>query len=317
VKTEDDSRYQDYGLESVIPTEADIENDTATFNIKVTPRAGKLPSGGKLYFKLESSYEGDVDVSFGGTVTPDENDGKFIARPTGMPYIAGDSGDGISVVSAVADLTSSDATLGVVVFGDGSANSKSGMIDFMKAITVEYAWVDTELNLNYGGNFNTRYHADADNQHQISKFTKVGDSVADTAAYDVKTADAYSGYTDYVLDVLPINDTKSISISVAPRSNVTPTGGNLYLFLHSIYGNLLCDAVVKLDETTNKYVANPSDMPYIAGRNANKYMLDFVVEVPSNGIVLDIPIKEGHSTTEIASSINGMSIDYAWVDEAV
>jgi hypothetical protein len=314
VKAEDDSRYQDYGLESVIPAEADIENDTATFNIEVTPRAGKLPSGGKLYFKLTSSYEGDVDASFGGTVATDENDGKFIARPAGMPYIAGNSGDGTYVVSAVADLTSSGATLGVVVFGDGSVNSKSGMVDFMKAITVEYAWVDTEFNLNYVGNFNTHYFVNTA-KHEYG-LTKVGTYASHGVNYNIIAIDDNSGYTDYVLDVLPIDSTESISINVAPRSNVTPVGGKLSLNLSSPSGTQMFDAVVKLDETTRKYVANPSDMPYVAG-DGSGYLLKFVAEIPSNGIVLNIPIKEGHDTNEIASFVNAMRIDYAWVDEAV
>lgn len=132
-------QYQNYVLASVIPAEADLKSEyDATFSITVTPRSGATPSGGNLYFKLTSAYAGSSEVSFGGTVATDEKD-EFIARPSDMPYVAGTHGDGISAVNTVAKLTSNGATLSVVVTGDGS---KSSMIAFMKAISVEYAWVN-------------------------------------------------------------------------------------------------------------------------------------------------------------------------------
>lgn len=142
VEATTDSKYQDYVLESIIPAESDISDGDATFKIKVAPRAGKSPSGGKLYFKLSSTYSGSEDISFKGTVVPDETDDneKFKATPEGMPYVAGNRGDGLADIQAVASITSSGATLDVGVFGDNVSADK--IIDFIKAISVEYAWVD-------------------------------------------------------------------------------------------------------------------------------------------------------------------------------
>lgn len=141
VEATTDSKYQDYVLESIIPAESDIDSEgVATFKIKVSPRAGTLLPYGKLYFKLSSAYSGSEDISFGGTVIPDDND-KFKAKPEGMPYIAGTRGDGLALTEAVASITSSGATLEAYVFGDNVTN-KSAIVNFIKAISVEYAWVD-------------------------------------------------------------------------------------------------------------------------------------------------------------------------------
>lgn len=140
VEATTDSKYQDYVLESIIPAESDISDGDAVFKIKVSPRAGTLPPYGKLYFELSSAYSGSEDISFNGTVVPDDND-KFKAKPKGMPYIAGMSGDGIATAQAVASITSSGATLEVGVFGYKVTN-KSAIVNFIKAISVEYAWVD-------------------------------------------------------------------------------------------------------------------------------------------------------------------------------
>jgi hypothetical protein len=113
---------------------------TAHFGIKVTPRAGKLPSGGKLYFRLTSSYAGDEDISFNGTVAPNGDNDAFVPRPDFMPYIAGMRAEGLEHSAAVAELTSDGATLGVEIYGYNAANS--AIINFIKAISVEYAWVD-------------------------------------------------------------------------------------------------------------------------------------------------------------------------------
>lgn len=150
-------------LESIIPAAADVTKTgtpapagvtntstdaEATFKIKVTPRAGKLPPNGKLYFKLTSSYEGNEDISFMGTVHPDDETGKFVPNISGMPYVAGCRGDGLADSLAVAEITSSGATLEVGVFGykigvSGlNDDSASKMINYIKAISVEYAWVD-------------------------------------------------------------------------------------------------------------------------------------------------------------------------------
>lgn len=140
VEATTDSKYQDYVLESIIPAESDISDGDATFKIKVSPRAGTLPPYGKLYFKLSSAYSGSEDISFNGTVSPDDNE-KFKAKPEGMPYIAGESGDGAAFIQAVASITSSGATLEAGVFGYNVTN-KSAIVNFIKAISVEYAWVD-------------------------------------------------------------------------------------------------------------------------------------------------------------------------------
>lgn len=133
-------------LESIIPAEADITktgNDVdATFKLKVTPRAGKLPPSGKFYFKLTSAYAGDEDISFNGTVATNDKDVTFAPKPSGMPYVAGHRGDGLVDSAAVAELTSSGATLEAGVFGNGKNVTKALMTEFMKAISVEYAWVD-------------------------------------------------------------------------------------------------------------------------------------------------------------------------------
>ena len=139
-------------LESIIPAEADITktgNDAdATFKIKVTPRAGKLPPSGKLYFKLTEAYAGKEDISFIGTVSPTGENNTFVPKPEGMPYVAGSRGDGIARVEAVAELTSSGATLEVGIFGyggfgeNGTDVTKDSMVKFMQSISVEYAWVD-------------------------------------------------------------------------------------------------------------------------------------------------------------------------------
>lgn len=139
-------------LESIIPAAADITktgNDAdATFKIKVTPRAGKLPPSGKLYFKLTSAYAGEEDISFNGTVAPDEETNKFVPRPASMPYVAGWRAEGLEESGAVAEITSSGATLEVGIFGGNvgvsglNDTSASKIIDYIKAISVEYAWVD-------------------------------------------------------------------------------------------------------------------------------------------------------------------------------
>lgn len=135
-------------LESIIPAEADIEqegkNADAAFKIKVTPRAGKLPPSGKLYFKASSSYEGTEDISFIGSVSDTGKDNAFVPNPAGMPYVAGNRADGLFECAAVAEITSSGATLEVGIFGYGMkvAVTKASMIKFMQAISVEYAWVD-------------------------------------------------------------------------------------------------------------------------------------------------------------------------------
>lgn len=132
-------------LESIIPAEADIEktdNDaSAAFKIKVTPRAGKLPPNGKLYFKLTSAYAGKEDISFNGTVHPDDKTDVFVPN-TGMPYVAGCRGSGIVDSGAVAEITSSGATLEVLILGFGKDVTKASMVMFMQEISVEYAWVD-------------------------------------------------------------------------------------------------------------------------------------------------------------------------------
>lgn len=128
-------------LESIIPAEADIDSEgDATFKIKVSPRSGKSPASGNLYFKLTPTYSGSEDISFIGTVLMGDND-KFKANPDGMPYVAGNRADGLATVAAVASITSSGATLEVRVFGYKVTN-KSAIINFIKAISVEYAWVD-------------------------------------------------------------------------------------------------------------------------------------------------------------------------------
>lgn len=139
-------------LESIIPAAADITktgtNADATFKIKVTPRAGKLPPNGKLYFKLTSAYAGKEDISFNGTVHPDDKTDAFVPNTSGMPYVAGCRGDGNEYNESVAEITSSGATLEVGISGYGivvsgaSDDSASKMINYIKAISVEYAWVD-------------------------------------------------------------------------------------------------------------------------------------------------------------------------------
>ena len=59
-----------------------------------------------------------------------------------MPYVAGMRADGLVESAAVAELTSSGATLKVGIFGTGANVTKALMIKFMQAISVEYAWVD-------------------------------------------------------------------------------------------------------------------------------------------------------------------------------
>lgn len=141
VEATTDSKYRDYVLESIIPAESDIDSEGgATFKIKVSPRSGKSPASGNLYFKLTPTYSGSEDISFNGTVIPDDNE-KFKANPDGMPYVAGNRADGLATVEAVASITSSGATLEVGVFGYNVTN-KSAIINFIKAISVEYAWVD-------------------------------------------------------------------------------------------------------------------------------------------------------------------------------
>ena len=126
-------------LESIIPAESNISYGDATFKIKVAPRAGTLPSSGNLYLRLSSTYSGSEDISFDGTVIPDDTE-KFKAKPEGMPYIAGNRGDGLEDIQAVASITSSGATLKVGVFGYNVASSI--IVNFIEAISVEYAWVD-------------------------------------------------------------------------------------------------------------------------------------------------------------------------------
>lgn len=132
-------------LESVIPTESGIvisgSEAAVDFKVKVTPRVGKTPSGGKLYFKLTSTYAGSADVAFNGTVKPN-GAGVFAAYPTGMPYVAGTHGDGLEYTYAVAELTPTGTTLRIEVLGDGAAITKSAVLEFIQAISVEYAWVD-------------------------------------------------------------------------------------------------------------------------------------------------------------------------------
>lgn len=94
-----------------------------------------------MYYKLTSTYTGADDISFGNTVLFDEdNTDKFIAIPSGMPYVAGLRGGGLEFGEAVAELTSSGATLEIGILG--YETSKSNLIAFMQAISVEYAWVD-------------------------------------------------------------------------------------------------------------------------------------------------------------------------------
>lgn len=138
-------------LESIIPAAADItrtgKDADAIFKVKVTPRAGKLPPNGKLYFKLTSAYAGKYDISFNGTVATTGKNDTFAPNPEGMPYVAGARGDGLVESYAVAEITSSGATLEVGIYGnnvgvDGLNSSVSMMTEFMRAISVEYAWVD-------------------------------------------------------------------------------------------------------------------------------------------------------------------------------
>lgn len=136
-------------LESIIPAEANImKTDTdaaATFKIKVTPRTGKLPPHGNLYFKLTSAYAGKEDISFDGTVRPIGAGDTFAPRILGMPYVAGSRGEGLVSSAAVAELTSSGATLKVGISGSGGDVTKASMFTFMQAISVEYAWVDEKV----------------------------------------------------------------------------------------------------------------------------------------------------------------------------
>lgn len=134
-------------LESIIPAEAAIEKTDekstyAGFKIKVTPRTGKLPPNGNLYFKLTSAYEGKEDISFFGTVLPTGEKDTFVPRIPSMPYVAGWRAEGIIDSGAVAKLTSSGATLEVGVLGYGKDVTRASMVMFMQAISVEYAWVD-------------------------------------------------------------------------------------------------------------------------------------------------------------------------------
>lgn len=147
VKATTDSRYQDYELESIIPAESDISDGNATFKIKVAPRTGRTPANGNLYFKLTSAYTGDEDISFNQTVdvsengTPDDlTDDRFVAYPAGMPYIAGTRGGGTEINQTVAEITSSGATLEVGIYGYNV--SASVIVNYINAISVEYAWVD-------------------------------------------------------------------------------------------------------------------------------------------------------------------------------
>lgn len=59
-----------------------------------------------------------------------------------MPYVAGIRASGIAKCAAVAELTSSGATLKVEIIGFGANVTKALMVKFMQAISVEYAWVD-------------------------------------------------------------------------------------------------------------------------------------------------------------------------------
>lgn len=133
-------------FESIIPAEAGITKKNkdvfADFKIKVAPRAGKLPQNGKLYFKLTSAYAGKEDISFFGTVLPNGTGGKFTPRVEGMPYVAGWRAEGLEDSGAVAEITSSGATLEVGVLGSGEDVTRASMVMFMQAISVEYAWVD-------------------------------------------------------------------------------------------------------------------------------------------------------------------------------
>lgn len=133
-------------LESIIPAAADITKTgtdaEATFKIKVTPRTGKLPPSGNLYFKLTSAYAGKEDISFDGTVHPDGETNTFVPNTSGMPYVAGWRANGIVESGAVAKITSSGATLEVGIIGSGKDVTEASMIMFMQAISVEYAWVD-------------------------------------------------------------------------------------------------------------------------------------------------------------------------------
>jgi hypothetical protein len=140
VKATTDSIYQDYELESIIPAESDISDGNALFKIKVTPRTGRTPANGKLYFKLKSAYAGDEDISFNGTVSPTGNNDAFVPRPDNMPYIAGTRAEGLEHVEAVAELTSDGATLEVGIYGYNVDNS--AISNFIRVIIVEYAWVD-------------------------------------------------------------------------------------------------------------------------------------------------------------------------------
>jgi hypothetical protein len=96
---------------------------------------------------LTSAYAGDEDISFGATVNTDDDNGtpddytddKLIAVG-GMPYIAGTAGDGTAFNASVAEITSSGATLEVAIIGFKVASS--AIINFIKAISVEYGWVD-------------------------------------------------------------------------------------------------------------------------------------------------------------------------------
>jgi hypothetical protein len=89
---------------------------------------------------LTSAYAGDEDISFNGTVSPTGDNEAFAPRPAGAPYIAGMRAEGLEHGIAVAEITSSGATLAIEVYGYNAANS--AIIDFIKAISVEYAWVD-------------------------------------------------------------------------------------------------------------------------------------------------------------------------------
>lgn len=133
-------------LESIIPKDIEKTNkDTyADFKIKVTPRTGKSPQSGNLYFKLTSAYAGKEDISFFGTVLPDGENNTFVPRVPGMPYVAGWRAEGIDESGAVAKITSSGATLkvGILGFDTKVTVTRDSMVKFMQAISVEYAWVD-------------------------------------------------------------------------------------------------------------------------------------------------------------------------------
>lgn len=73
---------------------------------------------------------------------------------------------------------------------------------------------------------------------------------------------------------------------------------------------------VGLDE---KFIANPQDMPYVAGsRGDGLWRVSTVAELTSSGATLNVGVF-GFNTSKanILAYMQAISVEYAWVDESV